>query len=177
MPLSGLRPYLVGNPERDHWGDDSRWRFQHLGEGSAGRWFPEVPGEYRIELRIESLPAPDYMPWPTWEEHPIATSAIVMAGRMTDWGEEHDGMRARLVWSDGCADADTTPFAVQLQNVSDRARKYNVAGNDHRRDPAAAALHAVGRWRRVAAARAHSADDPGERAVRPAPPRARSDPS
>lgn len=128
VPLSGLRPYLVGNPERDHWGDDSRWRFQHLGKGSAGRWFPEVPGGYRIELRIESLPAPDYMPWPTWEDDPVATSAIVMGGRMTDWGEEHDGMRARLVWSAGCADADTTPFAVQLQNVSDRARKYNVAG-------------------------------------------------
>ena len=49
-----------------------------LGQGGDGKALAELvkhqpdvrelPGEYRVRLRIESLPAPSYAPWPTFEQ-------------------------------------------------------------------------------------------------------------
>ncbi|MCR9244014.1 MAG: hypothetical protein NXI31_03210 [bacterium] len=129
VQYAGIRPRLVGGPTRTGWRADGNWGATHLPRSRTMRWFPELPGEYRIELSVESIPAPSYMPWPTWDEAPVTDTAIVMAGSVSDWGEAHQGLRARLVWSRSPDSADQTPFALQIENVGTTAKKYNYAGS------------------------------------------------
>lgn len=123
------RPVLVGQPGDGEWLADARWPFTHMPHGETARWFPEIPGEYRIELRVEALPAPERDPWPTFDEPVAVSTAIVMSGRMTGWGEAHDGLSARLVWSTGARTADATPFALQIRNDATEPKKYNYGGS------------------------------------------------
>ena len=127
--MSGaMRPVLVGNPGDREWQDDKRWGFKHMATNKAARWFPEIPGEWRVDLKVETLPPPQKTPWPTFEEPLLISSSIIMTGEVTEWGPADKGMRARLVWSTGARTADTTPFAVQLKNEGKEALKYNYGG-------------------------------------------------
>ncbi|MCA8977264.1 MAG: hypothetical protein KDC98_21260 [Planctomycetes bacterium] len=128
VELETPRPAFIGNPGEREWLDDGRWIYANMPSGESARLFPEVPGEWRIELSVECLPAPAFAPWPTFAEPQLASTAIVMTGEMTEWSEDHHGMRARLVWASGAVSTDTTPFALQLRNESGHDRKYNHVG-------------------------------------------------
>lgn len=126
VDLGTPRPAFVGGPGERGWQDEKMWSYTHM-KGTA-RWYPEAPGAYAVTLRVETPPTPDYMPWPTFDGPLVVKTTVPMAGHMTAWGEEHDGLQARLVWADGVADADATPFALQLRNTSGRDRRYNYVG-------------------------------------------------
>jgi hypothetical protein len=104
--------------------------------GSQARWFPDQPGEWRIELRVECVPQP---PRPGtcagFTEPLIVSTSLWLTGEVSAWGDEHDGLRARLVLATGCADFDRTPIAIQIQNRSGRTRRYNVTGTTMARIP------------------------------------------
>lgn len=122
------RPYLGGAPGADGWIEDFRWAYQHMPRAAAQRWLPDLPGEWRIELRVECLPPPVAGAWPTFAEPLLVQTSVWLGGEVSAWGEEHDGLCCRLVVATGCADLEHTPFAVQLQNRSGRTRAYNIAG-------------------------------------------------
>ncbi|MCA8948142.1 MAG: hypothetical protein KDE27_01490, partial [Planctomycetes bacterium] len=131
----GMRPVLIGGPGASEWRDDKNWQWTHLSPDRPARWFPELPGTYRIALRVESLPSPEFAPWPTFAPAVNVATAIVMTGEVGDWGEPHDGLRARLVWSTGASSIDRTPIALQLENHAGEAKRYNYAGSTIARIP------------------------------------------
>jgi hypothetical protein len=122
------RLYLGGAPVLRGWQEDFLWPYRNLPRGQQARWFPEQPGEWRIELRVDSLPPPQPA-WPTFQEPLVVTTAIVLTAEVSPWGEAHDGMQARIVVATGGTDLDHTPIAVQLKNQSGRTRRYNVTGS------------------------------------------------
>lgn len=128
VQLATPRPAFIGNPGKKQWEDDSKWAWSHMPKDKAARFFPEVPGDWRLELAIEPLPAPDYMPWPQFDAPLELAVTFRMTGKVSAWGEAHDGMVARLIWATGCADLNRTPMALQLRNDSRRDRKYNHVG-------------------------------------------------
>jgi len=123
-----MRPLLWGRPGPGEWLEDQRWRFEWMPRAGAARWFPELPGEWRLELRVDTLPPPQPGLWPTFAEPLRVSTAVVMSGEVSEWSPLHDGMKARLVWATGARAADSTPMAVQLRNDGDRPRQYNHAG-------------------------------------------------
>lgn len=125
---AGPPPIVVGQPTATAWHDEPMWPFTHLPTGKTARWYPTEPGTWSVELQVATPPTPEYMPWPAFAKPIVVRTTIVMNGRTTPWGEAHDGLSARLVWSDGPADAAHTPFALQVRNTSGRDRKYNYAG-------------------------------------------------
>lgn len=129
VQATGPRPYLGGRPGAGEWVEDFLWAYRHLPRDGAARWFPDQPGEWRIELRVECVPPPPDGRCATFAEPLVVTTAVVLTGEVSEWGDEHDGLRARLVVATGCADFDRTPFAIQLANRSGRPRRYNVTGH------------------------------------------------
>jgi len=122
------RPYLGGAPGDGRWVEDFLWANKHMPHGQTPRWFPDQPGEWRIELRVDSLPPPVLGAWPTFAEPLVVKTAVVLTADVSSWGTPHDGLRARLVFATGCADVDHAPTALQIENQSGRTRKYNVTG-------------------------------------------------
>ena len=122
------RLYLGGGPVLRGWESDFMWPYRNLPRGKQARWFPEQPGEWRIELRVDSLPPPQPGAWPTFREPLVVKTAVVLTAEVSPWSEPHDGLQARLVLATGGADLDHTPIAAQLRNQSGRTRKYNVTG-------------------------------------------------
>src|SRR5205814_478108 len=123
-----MRPILWGRPGPGEWLEDKSWRLEQMPRAAPARWFPELPGEWRIELRVDTLPPPQPGLWPTFAEPLRVSTAVMLTGEVSPWSEAQDGMKARLVWSTGTRAADGTPAALQLRNESDRPRKYNHVG-------------------------------------------------
>jgi hypothetical protein len=121
-------PYLGGRPGDRTWVEDFAWAHQHMPHDGPRRWLLDQPGEWTLELRVESVPPPTPGLWPTFAEPLVVATRLIATGIVSDWGPVHDGMRARLLLATGCADLDHAPLALQLQNVGDHTRRYNVIG-------------------------------------------------
>jgi hypothetical protein len=124
----GPLPYLGGAPTKDGWTDDFMWVYREMPKDRQRRWFPEQPGEWRIDLRVEALPPPQAGRWPVFAAPLLVQTAVVLTADVSAWGEPHDGLRARVVCASGCPDAEHAPIAIQIENRSGRGRRYNVTG-------------------------------------------------
>jgi hypothetical protein len=133
-----VRPFLAGAPGDREWRDDFLWPFQRMPEDRPQRWIPDQPGEWRVELSVDTLPDPPPDPapdpkqrnasWPRFREPLRIDTAIVLTGVVSPWSEPVDEMSARIVVATGVADPDHAGIAVQLRNGSGRLRRYNAAG-------------------------------------------------
>jgi hypothetical protein len=142
-------PYLGGRPDERQWAEDFIWaigaaetndttpflRNQAAGAGgetpAAGpRRFVllDQPGEWTIELRVECTPPPEPGLWPSFDEPLVASVKVIATGVASEWGTLHDGLQARLLLATGCTDFDHSPLALQLRNVGENTRHYNVIG-------------------------------------------------
>ncbi len=121
-------PYLGGAPGDREWREDFIWAIGNMPSEGPRRFLLDQVGEWTIEMRVESVPPRVAGAWPTFAEPLVVATKVIATGLVSDWGKEHDGMRARLVLATGCKDVDHAPLAVQLQNVGERARAYNVVG-------------------------------------------------
>ncbi|MBL8748484.1 MAG: hypothetical protein JNK78_04940 [Planctomycetes bacterium] len=121
-------PYLGGAPGDREWREDFLWAIGNMPSDGPRRFLLDQVGEWTIELRVESVPPPVAGGWPTFAEPLVVATKVIATGLVSDWGPTHDGMRARLVLATGCSDLDHAPLAVQLQNVGDHPRTYNVVG-------------------------------------------------
>jgi hypothetical protein len=125
-----VRPFLAGAPGDREWRDDFMWPFQKMPEGRPQRWVPDQPGEWRVELSVDTLPDPSAgkAPWQRFREPLRVDTGMVLTGVASEWSEPVNGMSARVVIATGVADPDHAGVAVQLRNESGRLRHYNVAG-------------------------------------------------
>lgn len=121
-------PYLGGRPGDREWVDDFRWAYRQMPNDGPRRWLLDQPGEWTLELRIECVPPPTPGAWPTFAEPLVVATKVIATGIASPWGEAHDGLRARVLLATGCQDLDHAPLLLQLQNVGDRTRRYNVVG-------------------------------------------------
>jgi hypothetical protein len=121
-------PYLGGRPGEGEWVDDFGWALAQVPNGGPRRWLLDQIGEWTIELRIECLPPPTPGQWPTFAEPLVVATKVIATGLVSDWGPTVDGLQARVVLATGCADLERAPLVLQLRNVSDRTRRYNVVG-------------------------------------------------
>jgi hypothetical protein len=121
-------PYLGGRPGNHEWVDDFVWQPTNMPTEGPRRLLLDQVGEWTLELRVESVPPPTDAAWPTFVEPLVVATKVIGTGRVSDWGPEHDGLQARLVLATGCVDLDHAPLALQLRNVGDRTRRYNVTG-------------------------------------------------
>jgi len=121
-------PYLGGRPGERRWIEDFRWAFAEMPADGPRRLLLDQAGEWTIELRVESAVPPEPGLWPTFTEPLVAAVKIIATGIVSDWGPEHDGLRARFVLATGCTDLDHAPLVLQIQNVGERQRRYNVIG-------------------------------------------------
>jgi hypothetical protein len=125
-----VRPFLAGAPGDREGRDDFMWPFVKMPEDKPQRWIPDQPGEWRVQLSVDTLPDPPTRkaPWPRFREPLRVDTAIVLTGIASAWSEPVDGMRARIVVATGVADPDHAGFAVQIRNESGRLRRYNASG-------------------------------------------------
>lgn len=121
-------PYLGGRPGQRAWLEDFAWAAEQMPTDGPRRLLLDQVGEWTIELRVESVPPPEAGLWPVFREPLVVATKVFATGIVSDWGEPFDGMQARLVLATGCDEPDHAPLALQLRNVSDRMRRYNVVG-------------------------------------------------
>lgn len=119
--------FLFGRPTPDAFTEDFAWTFQHAKRDEPARWLPDLPGTWTVELHVVAVPPPHAGDWPVFAAPLVATTRLDLTGRCSAWGEPVDGMRARLVLATDCQ--GPAPFALQLQNVGDAPRRYNLSGN------------------------------------------------
>lgn len=119
-------PYVFGRPTRDGWEHDFVWTFANAKKDAAARWFPDQPGAWTVEFHVHSVPPPEPGAWPAFAEPLVVATHVMLTGLRSEWGEEVDGMRARLVLATGCKGG--APFALQLRYTGAKPREYNVSG-------------------------------------------------
>jgi len=127
----GVGPYFSLSPQRDGWKEDFRWAFGTVGNcltGSRGL-VPEAVGEYRIRMELCSVPSPEGRGWGVFDEPLRLDVTLRTEAQIGDWSEPVDGLRVRLVTATAHArEGETTAFALQILNESDRPRSYNHMG-------------------------------------------------
>ncbi|HEX5050339.1 MAG TPA: hypothetical protein VFZ65_01075 [Planctomycetota bacterium] len=131
MPHDGIAPLLNVRLDTDGAREDFLWGFTHgvapANSDSCG-FVPEQTGEYRLRLRLRALPTGAGSP-PAFVTPLDIAVGFAVRGRVGEWSEPVDGMRARIVAGQGPGAAGR-PFgvALQLRNDSDRDRKFNLTG-------------------------------------------------
>lgn len=119
-------PYVFGRPTADAWEPDFLWTFTHAKKDEAARWFPDQPGAWTVTLHVHAVPPTTPRAWATFAEPLVVTTHVDLTGLRSEWGDEVEGMRARLVLATGCK--GSAPFALQLRYTGEKVREYNVSG-------------------------------------------------